>query len=259
MPISSNLIDVTQQRFGALGEFFALADALDAQHEYSVAWVDCQTRGKAIGRGVYLAGKHAQDGPLAVARSSRLHVPATPPVSLCNRLSLGLFNSVYFHAHRAGLRRYQAGYEPFFYPLDGLLHWNRLYGPHGFQQYQCAIPERNAQAAILALLQAVAAAHTGSFLAVLKRLGAMPSPGLLSFPLAGTTLALDFPQAGEATVALFARLDAIVREAGGRLYPAKDAHMQAADFQAWYPAWRQCEALRDPAITSRFWQRCTAP
>ncbi len=259
MPIASSLIDVTEQRFGSLSDYFALSQAMDAQHEYSVAWIDCLARGTAAGRGVYLAGNHAQDGPLAVARKRPLRVPVTPPVSACNRWSLSFFNTLYFHAHRAGPRRRQVGYESFFYPLDRVLHWNRLYGPGGFQQYQCAIPHREAEAAIAALLQAVSKARSGSFLAVLKRFGNLPSPGLLSFPLAGTTLALDFPQAGAATARLFATLDAIVREAGGRLYPAKDAHMQAEDFQAWYPAWRQCEALRDPALHSRFWQRCTAP
>lgn len=256
MPLRSSLIDLTQVRFGSLREFFAIADALDARHAYTVAWIDCLARGKSTGRGIYMAGNHASDGPLAVASTPPLNVRLTPPFSACNRLSLGLFNSAYFHSHRAG--RSQVGYESFFYPLDRVLHWNRMYGPRGFQQYQCAVPHRNAEDAIHALLQAVAGARSGSFLAVLKRFGNRASPGLLSFPMPGTTLALDFPQQGAPTSRLLSTLDAIVREAGGRLYPAKDAHMQAADFKAWYPAWQQCEALRDPAINSRFWQRCTA-
>jgi FAD/FMN-containing dehydrogenase len=139
-----------------------------------------------------------------------------------------------------------------------VLKWNRIYGPRGFQQYQCLIPEAQTRPAIHALLAAIADSGTGSFLAVLKRCGSMTSPGLLSFPRAGTTLALDFPQSDRLTASLFPRLDAIVREAGGRLYPAKDAHMSGEDFRRSYPAWTQLEALRDPALCSRFWQRVTA-
>ena len=92
---------------------------------------------------------------------------------------------------------------------------------------------------------------------MLKRCGNLPSPGLLSFPLEGTSLALDFPQRDALNERLFTELDAIVREAGGRIYPAKDAHMSGADFRAAYPQWQQVEALRDPAILSRFWERTT--
>ncbi|HNI66019.1 MAG TPA: FAD-binding protein, partial [Pseudomonadales bacterium] len=170
-------------------------------------------------------------------------------------LSLRLFNSAYYRLHRADRHQSRNSHEPFFYPLDRILNWNRIYGPHGFQQYQCVLPPGNAAAATRALLDSIASAQNGSFLAVLKRFGDVPSPGLLSFPMPGVTLALDFPQQGQRTQRLFARLDAIVREAHGRLYPAKDAHMSGSDFRAAYPAWTQLEALRDPRILSRFWQR----
>jgi FAD/FMN-containing dehydrogenase len=258
IPIRSSAIDVTHVRFDSLDEFFALSAELDGRHEYTVAWIDCLARGSSTGRGIYMAGDHAQDGPLTVAQQSSLNVPLTPPLSLVNRLSLRLFNSIYYRAHAAGRQRSRINYAPFFYPLDRVLNWNRIYGTSGFQQYQCAIHEREAPPAMHALLAAIAEAHSGSFLAVLKRFGRVPSPGLLSFPLPGATLALDFPQQGAATERLLTRLDSIVRAAGGRLYPAKDAHMQASDFQACYPRWAECEALRDPVLASRFWQRSTA-
>jgi FAD/FMN-containing dehydrogenase len=132
-----------------------------------------------------------------------------------------------------------------------------MYGPNGFQQYQCVVPERDARAAMGALLETIAAHGTGSFLAVLKRCGGQISPGLLSFPLAGVSLALDFPQRPANNRKLFEQMDRIVRDAGGRLYPAKDAHMSGADFRRCYPAWRRVEELRDPALLSRFWQRVT--
>jgi FAD/FMN-containing dehydrogenase len=137
------------------------------------------------------------------------------------------------------------------------LHWNRIYGRKGFQQYQCVIPEAVAEVVMAELLAAIAVTGQGSFLAVLKRCGDIASPGLLSFPLPGTSLALDFPQSTSLERELFPRLDAIVHQAGGRLYPAKDAHMKGYDFRQAYPGWEQLEALRDPALNSRFWTRVT--
>jgi FAD/FMN-containing dehydrogenase len=170
---------------------------------------------------------------------------------------LRAFNEIYWRRASAEPKTADMAYGPFFYPLDAVLHWNRIYGPYGFQQYQCLIPDPTAQAAIRALLEAIAESRTGSFLAVLKRCGDIASPGLLSFPRSGTTLALDFPQTEALSTGLLPRLDVIVRESGGRLYPAKDAHMTAQDFRHSYPAWEQLERLRDPALLSRFWKRVT--
>jgi FAD/FMN-containing dehydrogenase len=257
MPIRSSLIDVTNIRFGNLDEFFALSERMDPLHEYSVAWVDCQSRGSALGRGIFMAGDHAPNGPLQIDQRKKHTVPFTLPVPLFNPVSLRAFNTLYYRRQLRREIRTQVGYDAYFYPLDSLLEWNRIYGRRGFQQYQCVIPRAAARDAMHAILDAIARSATGSFLAVLKRCGAIASPGLLSFPCEGTSLALDFPQRDAQNTRLFARLDAIVREAHGRLYPAKDAHMSGADFQAAYPQWRQLEALRDPAMLSRFWQRVT--
>jgi FAD/FMN-containing dehydrogenase len=257
MPILSSRIVTTHTRFGALDDFFSLSQELDGRHEYTVAWIDCLAQGKSAGRGIYMVGNHAQDGVWDVDAGRRLGIPCTMPFSAVNTLSLRLFNTVYYHARKPGRRTFVVPYAPFFYPLDRILNWNRLYGPKGFQQYQCVIPEASARDALLEILQAISASGSGSFLAVLKRCGDVPSPGLLSFPMPGITLALDFPRSGNRNDTLFPRLDAIVRQAGGRLYPAKDAVMSSADFKTSYPAWEQLEALRDPALCSRFWQRVT--
>ncbi|WP_186061615.1 FAD-binding oxidoreductase [Burkholderia gladioli] len=277
MPVPSARVDLRQMRFGGLDEFFALSDEHDARHEYSVAWVDCGSRGKALGRGVLTvadaapaeapgpggqggsgeAGAAARAGTRGLPSTRPLTVPFTPPFSLVNRLSVPAFNAL--HYWRAGRAAGSARAEllPFLYPLDGLLEWHRIYGRRGFQQYQCVVPAAAARDAMAEMLAAIADSHAGSFLAVLKRCGALVSPGLLSFPLEGTSLALDFAQHDARNAALFARLDAIVRAARGRLYPAKDAHMSGEDFRRAYPAWTRVEALRDPAIQSRFWQRTT--
>ena len=255
--IKSSRIDSIVQRFGSLSEFFAVSAELDAQHESCVSWIDCTAKGAQAGRGIYTAGNFARDGGLQVETSKKFTIPLTPPFSLVNRLSLGAFNELYWHKQPRGRVHARVGYEPFFYPLDGILKWNRIYGRKGFQQYQCLIPEDQARPALRALLAATADSGAGSFLAVLKRCGDMPSPGFMSFPQPGTTLALDFPQNAQLESRLFPRLDAIVREACGRLYPAKDAHMSGDDFRRSYPEWERLETLRDPVLLSRFWRRVT--
>jgi FAD/FMN-containing dehydrogenase len=257
LPVRSSRIASTSMRFGNLDEFFALSGEHDSRHEYTVAWIDCLARGGNLGRGIFTCGDHADDGVLEAHADGRLAIPVTPPFSLVNPLSLRAFNTLYYRRQpRATLRR-TVDYDDFFFPLDGIAHWNRMYGPAGFQQYQCVVPERDARAVIAALLETIAAHGAGSFLAVLKRCGAQISPGLLSFPLPGISLALDFPQRQEANRKLFERMDRLVSEAGGRLYPAKDAHMSGTDFRRAYPAWRRVEELRDPVLLSRFWQRVT--
>jgi FAD/FMN-containing dehydrogenase len=204
-----------------------------------------------------MVGDHADSGPLEVDRRGKHTVPFTLPVPVFNKVTLRAFNGLYYRRHKRDEVRSKVSYDAYFYPLDTLLEWNRIYGRSGFQQYQCVVPPVAARDAIRAILNAIASSGTGSFLAVLKRCGDIRSPGLLSFPLEGTSLALDFPQHDALNTRLFAQLDAIVREAGGRIYPAKDAHMSGVDFRAAYPQWQQLEKLRDPAMLSRFWERTT--
>jgi len=183
-------------------------------------------------------------------------MPFTPPVSLVNRPSIKLFNELYFR--RPLPKRQTVHLMDHLYPLDAIADWNRIYGPRGFQQYQCVIPPADAATAIGEILSTIARHRAGSFLAVLKRFGDIAAKGLLSFPRPGWTLALDFPMNGRKTLALFDELDVLVLRAGGALYPAKDAHMSAETFQRAYPQWRQLDALRDPRIMSAFWERVTA-
>lgn len=258
--ITSDQITQTAIRFATLDDFFDLSAYYSTSHDYTVAWIDCLVRGRDLGRGVFFAGNHAdghdQEHEYTQPSSRHMRIPFTPPLSLVNSVSLRLFNALYYQRH-VRPDTCKMHYQPFFYPLDAISHWNRLYGRAGFQQYQCIIPAQHARIVIRAILQTIANSKLGSFLAVLKTFGDMPSPGLLSFPMHGTTLALDFPQ-GSLTEQLFRRLDIMVHEAGGRLYPAKDAHMSSTHFQQAYPAWTTLEALRDPVLLSHFWQRVTA-
>jgi FAD/FMN-containing dehydrogenase len=232
------------------GEFFALADASERDWEYTVSWIDCLSR---KGRGIFMRANPVQSAePEPAPRQRRM--PFTPPVSAVNKLSLALFNEAYFRAHqwRAGSTR--AHYQSFFYPLDNLLEWNRMYGPRGFYQYQCVVPRAEGGAAIEAMLEAIRRDGNGSFLAVLKTFGDRAAPGMLSFARPGVTLALDFPNR-RGTEALFERLDAIVAEAGGRLYMAKDARMPRALFEAGYPRLAEFLPYRDPGISSALSRR----
>lgn len=246
-------LDTETVPYANLDEFFRLADDSEANWEHTVSWIDCISGGG--GRGLFMRGNPTNVGPRAEPRSRKLTMPFVPPISLVNRLSLRPFNMAYFN-----LKKWQAGkntahYEPFFYPLDNLLEWNRMYGPKGFFQYQSVVPREVGRDAVQAMLKEIARSGDGSFLAVLKTFGNRHPVGMMSFPRPGVTLALDFPNNGERTLKLFDRLDAIVREAGGRIYLAKDARMPRDLFEAGYPRLAEFVQYRDPNISSALSRR----
>lgn len=248
--------DIVQDvlKFRGLDEFLHLSRE-SSTYEYSVAWLD-GLHGRDA-RGVFFRGRHAEatgEGLTARGAPLALRVPLAPPGSLLNRLTVQAFNTAYFHGTRTrGSTR--LGYRPFFYPLDGVEGWNRLYGPGGFLQWQCVVPQDPEALAIRTLLRDVGRAGSASFLSVLKVFGDVPSPGLLSFPRPGVTLALDFPMRGAETLRLLDRLDATVMDAGGAIYPAKDARMSPATFRRSFPRLDEFRAHLDPRLSSSFWRR----
>jgi len=257
--IQGPFMDVDTRRFANLDGFFSLSAASDADYEYTVAWVDCSARGDKLGRGWFMRANHRpalgqQPDP---GHRSGPTFPFVTPISMINRATLAPLNTLYYHRSLRSHHRANQHYQPFFYPLDGIRHWNRAYGPHGFLQYQCVVPHADGRAAIIELLERIAAARAGSFLSVLKMFGDIPSPGMLSFARPGITLALDFPNRGKSTFELLDALDDVVMAAGGAVYPAKDARMSAAAFDCYFPAWRQFETHVDPAFSSDFWRRVT--
>jgi len=254
--IASPWMATETRRFGNLSEFFALSEASERDHDYVVAWVDCAASA-SLGRGVFISANHAAaDSPTGQKpRRGSLGVPFTPPISLVNPLSVRAFNEMYFRAAREG--KAVSHYVPYFYPLDAIGEWNRIYGPRGFLQYQCVVPPQNAQQATAELLDRIAASGKGSFLTVLKVFADRAPAGILSFPRAGTTLALDFPNNGAATFSLLDRLDDIVAAAGGAVYPAKDARMSGDRFRAYFPRWQDMLPHIDPRFSSGFWRRVT--
>ena len=244
-------LDTETVPYENLSEFFDLADRSESNWEHTVSWIDCISGN----RGLFMRGNHVEAPPKKEPLPRRLSMPIMPPISLVNQASLRLFNMAYFN-----LKKRQAGhtlthYESFFYPLDNIQEWNRMYGPKGFYQYQCVVPRPDGQQAVEAMLREITRAGAGSFLAVLKTFGDRKPMGMLSFPQPGVTLALDFPNNGTKTLKLFEQLDAIVREVGGRIYLAKDARQPRDLFEAGYPKLAEFLHYRDPGISSAMSRR----
>lgn len=241
-------LDAETVPYRNLAEFFQLADDSEKDWEHTVSWIDCISGGG--GRGLFMRANPTDVGQRAAPKGRNLTMPIVPPVSLINQLSLRAFNTTYYNVKKWQAGRSVVHYEPFFYPLDNILEWNRMYGPKGFFQYQSVVPRAVGQDAVQAMLGEIARSGNGSFLAVLKTFGNRQPVGMMSFPQPGVTLALDFPNKGEKTHKLFERMDAIVREAGGRIYLAKDARMPRDLFESGYPRLGEFMGFRDPGISS---------
>jgi FAD/FMN-containing dehydrogenase len=252
-PITSSDIVETVVKARNLGHLFDLFDER-ADAPYSVAWVDCLASGSALGRSHLLLGHHAEGegagagvgrngtGSLRAGRPERVTVPLDLPGFALNHHTVRAFNALYYHRVRRPDATRTIHYEPFFFPLDGIAQWNRLYGPDGFLQYQMVVPRATGREALTELLGRVAADGRASFLAVLKAFG----PGnanYLSFPMEGYTLALDFKR-DEGLFPFLDHLDRIVLDHGGRIYLTKDARMSEETFKASYPRWPEFMGVR---------------
>ncbi|NYF79123.1 FAD-binding oxidoreductase [Granulicella arctica] len=256
-PIVSRGIDYEGIQFHGIDEFLDLTR--QSEHiEYTVSWIDCASTGKNFARGVFMQGDHSKvPAELKPSPEPKLVFPFDAPGFALNHATVSLFNTAFFHKQLKPRVVALQDYEPFFYPLDKVLHWNRMYGKNGLLQFQYAIPWESAREGTIAILQEVAKSGLASFLAVLKAFGDVPSPGMMSFPQPGITLALDFPIKADKSFPLFERLADMTRDFGGKLYPAKDAAMTAAQYQTFYPQWEQFARYRDPMLTSSFWERVT--
>ena len=254
-PVDSAYISVQTNRTADLDAALDAFEAEDERFPYSVAWIDCLAVGRSLGRTVLIRGEHAgpgelkgaeRDHPLKAPRPGvNKNVPFFSPAFLLNHGTIGAFSEIYYHYNHEGRRI--VPFDPFFYPLDSIRNWNRLYGRRGFVQYQAFFPRGAGRRGLIELLQRVSASGRASFLAVLKRCG-KANEGLLSYLAPGHTLALDLPW-GDDIPALLASLDEILLRHGGRLYLAKDACMSGSAFAAMYPRldeFREIKARLDP-------------
>jgi len=256
IPIASAEMEVEDHTFYSVEEFSALSRN-SAEWEYTVSWVDTCARKGGVVRGIFSRGRHSDSGAGLEPgrRFPGLGVPFAPPLSLVNRWTVDVFNRAYFLAGSRKRGSRQVHYQPFFFPLDAIANWNRVYGRKGFFQYQCVVPQDEREEAIKILLRDIQLSGEASFLVVLKEFGAIRSPGLLSFPRPGLTLALDFPNRGEKTRRLLESFDRTVQSVGGAIYPAKDARMPASLFQTGYAELETFRSAMDPQFSSAFWRR----
>jgi L-gulonolactone oxidase len=255
-PIPSSDLDAQDISFEHVSEYFDIAADRKDSYEHTMAWIDCITGGSRLGRGILSCANWRPHGELKAHREEpRKKIPVDAPGFALNALTVGAFNSIRHDLKTMRSGPYRTHYEPFLYPLDAIAHWNRLYGSDGFYQYQCVLPPQAAREGTIELMKTIVMSGQGSPLAVLKDFGPNPPAGLLSFPMEGTTLAVDFRNQGEPTLKLMADLDRIVLDAGGRLYPAKDGRIPATLFQAGFPKWQEFRALVDPGLSSAFWRR----
>ncbi len=226
---------------------------------YSVAWIDCLAKGESMGRSIMMRGEHASTSelidsahkhdPLVPKKRLQLDIPVRFPNFALNHWTMQAFNFAYYNKCRPGRHRRVVSYNSFFYPLDAISNWNRIYGRRGFTQYQFVIPREAGREGMARILKRITDSGLGSFLAVLKLFGKQDS--FISFPMEGYTLALDFP-ISQKSLDLFKELDAMVADYGGRLYLAKDSRMDAAMFEKTYPnadAFRQAIAMLNDGET----------
>jgi FAD/FMN-containing dehydrogenase len=253
--IHSSKIAVDTLAFHSLKEFLDItAESEQAGFAYTVAWIDCLSGRNA--RGIFYRGNHAESGVLVAkaAGEGGPRVPFALPEFALNRITVKAFNTLYYRLKSGTKKSQLVDYDPFFYPLDAVRDWNLIYGRRGLVQYQCVVPEA-ASEAFQEILSAISESGEGSFLGVIKKFGGIASPGLLSFPRPGLTLALDFPFRGDRTLRLFNHLDQIVLSVNGALYPAKDARMSRRMFEASYPNLERFRPFVDPHLSSGFWRR----
>jgi len=241
-PIKSTLIDQTTLKAKNIEEVLALFEA-HADKTYSVAWIDCIAKDSSLGRSLLMVGEHSPDGGYLMQNKPPIGLPFDMPSQLLNRFSVQAFNTLYYNRIMKNAVKSKVHYTAFFYPLDSINDWNRLYGKNGFTQYQFVIPKSAGQEGMTKILQLIAASERGSFLAVLKAFGKQ-NDNLLSFPMEGYTLALDF-KVDPGLFPLLDKLDAMILDYGGRLYLSKDARMSEVTFKKGYSTWERFQSIRE--------------
>lgn len=245
IPIETAYINNHNIKAKNLEDTMSIFDEYEPNYQYSVAWIDCLARGKNLGRSIVMFGNHSkpeelseekQKNPLHLPPKKRFKVTFDLPSGLLNRYTMSIFNTLFYQKTFSKETKTIVDYDSFFYPLDFLWDWNRMYGKKGFIQYQCVFPTEVSREALVKILTLCGDRGWGSFLAVLKRFGTQE--GWLSFPMPGYTLTLDMP-VKNGLWEFLDTLDQVVLEYGGRVYLAKDARLKGEVFRQMYPKFEQ--------------------
>lgn len=239
--VETSYYDVHYEKAQNIDKAIQLFHESDEQYQYSVAWIDCLAKGSSLGKCVLMRGNHAKVeqlnaaqklAPLQIKNRFKLNVPINLPSFVLNQLSIKLFNTVYYGAQPGGANK-TVYFDSFFYPLDSIMNWNRMYGKNGFVQYQAVFPPDQVEG-LVKMLERLSSTNRSSFLAVLKSSG-QEGQGMLSFPKKGYTLALDIPIKDDSLFPFLRDLDELVIRHGGRVYLAKDATLDPENFKIMYP------------------------
>lgn len=256
IPIETPYMYVESIKFNNLDAFFDLNEESEKLFPYTVSWVDCSTRGKSMGKGIYMRGRHALKSE--VDKQFEMKDGALPfPIeaSFINNLTVKAFNKLFYAKQFRKLTTHIIPFEPYFYPLDMIDGWEKSYGKKGFLQHQFVLPYKNCKENMRLIFEEIVNSGMSSFLTVLKSFGDAVSPGMLSFPKKGITLAIDYRMEGNKTLELLDRIDKIVAENNGRLYPGKDARMNREHFHQFYPNFNEFLKYKDSNFTSSFYRR----
>ena len=240
--VQSANIQQTTIKSRNLKETFAIFEKIKSE-SYSVAWIDCLSKGDKLGRSHVIYGDFMQDGDLAQKQKSRINIPFYFPSWTLNKLTIKLFNWFYYHKAFTKNKQAKANYDSFFFPLDAIKNWNRIYGKRGFTQYQFILPLESSFEGISQILTQISDSGKGSFLAVLKLYG-QANKNFLSFPMEGYSLALDF-KIEKGIFELLDNLDKVVVQHGGRVYLSKDVRVTKEVFEKGYPMLPDFKKLRN--------------
>ncbi len=240
--IGSAFIKETNLKTSSLQETMELFSSKE-DSEYSVAWIDCIASGAKLGRSIISLGEHCNEGDFSVSHNKPYNVPMYMPDFVLNSYSIQLFNSIYYNRQKTSINKRRLHYDSYFYPLDKITNWNRMYGKKGFIQYQLVLPYSSGFQGMKTIMELISKSKLGSFLAVLKLFG-KSNENYLSFPIPGFTLALDF-RINKVLFPVLTELDSIVLDYGGRLYLAKDSRMPEMVFKRSYSKWREFSKIRE--------------
>ena len=260
--VQSPLINMETFKFNSLDECLHLQEDSKNTFEHFTTWLDLAGSSEKCLKGLFIRGNHSsklfsqEQTQDSLSRKPLLSVPFIGPTFLVNKFTVKLLNFAYFQKEITKHSQKTTDYDTFLYQLDRVGNWNRLLGSHGFYHYQFVIPEHN-MSFLPRIIDTIGSSRAISFQAVMKRFGVKSSPGILSFPMPGISLSMDFINQGKRTIGLFQKLDRIVCELGGRVYLAKNAVLDSATFKQYYPSWEEFLKYKDPAFSSSLWRRIT--